>query len=79
LPGETQQLSFDITARQLASFDPSSSSWIAETGNYSVKIGASSRDIRQDAAFKLDNELVVKKENVALLPKAIIPGFKPLK
>ena len=45
-PGESQTLSFDISPRNLASFDPASSSWVAEAGKYTVKIGASSRDIR---------------------------------
>lgn len=79
LPGESQTLSFEISARQLASFDPASSEWIAEAGKYKIKIGASSKDIRLSANFYLDNELVVKKENIALLPQAIISGFKPLK
>jgi beta-glucosidase len=68
-PGESQTLQFDITPRNLASFDPASSSWIAEAGKYEVRIGASSRDIRQAASFNLDRDLIVKKESVALVPK----------
>jgi beta-glucosidase len=78
-PGESQTLEFDITPRHLSSFDPAASSWIAEAGKYEVKIGASSRDIRQKASFKLDRDLVVKKESVALVPKAGINEMKPIR
>ena len=50
-PGESQSLSFALTARDLASFDEPSSSWLAEAGTYTVKIGSSSEDIRQTATF----------------------------
>ena len=50
-PGESQLLSFTLTARDLASFDAASSSWLVEAGTYSVKVGASSEDIRQTAPF----------------------------
>ncbi len=76
-PGESQTLKFDISARDLASFDPVASSWIAEAGKYEVRIGASSRDIRQKASFDLDNELTVKKESVALMPKVSINELRP--
>ncbi len=76
-PGESQTLKFEISARNLASFDPASSSWLAEAGSYTVKIGASSRDIRQTASFTLDSDLTVKKESKALAPKAGINELKP--
>jgi beta-glucosidase len=82
-PGESQTLRFVLKPRQLASFDSTSSSWIAEAGKYDLKIGASSADIRQSASFTLDNDLLVKKENAALIPKAKInelrvgAGFSP--
>ena len=52
-PGEEETLSFTLTARDLASFDEATSSWRAEAGTYTVKIGASSEDIRQTATFAL--------------------------
>jgi beta-glucosidase len=76
-PGEAQTLKFVLSPRNLSSFDPASSSWIAEAGKYEVKIGASSRDIRQTAEFDLDRELMVKKESVALKPKVSINELKP--
>ena len=50
-PGESQSLSFTLTARDLSSFDETSSSWLAEAGTYTVMVGASSEDIRQRATF----------------------------
>ena len=50
-PGESETVSFTLTARDLASFDEASSSWLAEAGTYTVKVGASSEDIRQEATF----------------------------
>jgi beta-glucosidase len=59
-PGESQSLSFELTARDVASFDEASSSWVVEGGSYQVKIGASSEDIRQTASFKANPETVAK-------------------
>ena len=52
-PGEAQTLTFTLTSRDLAAFDAASLSWIAEAGTYTVKIGASSEDIRQTATFTM--------------------------
>ena len=75
-PGESQTLSFILKPRQLASFDAATSSWIAEAGKYDVKIGASSREVRQTAAFTLEKDILVKKESMALVPKVMISGLK---
>ncbi len=69
-PDESQTLTFVIDGRSLASVDPEASAWIADAGTYVAKIGASSEDIRQSAAFTLGQRLVVKKETVSLVPKA---------
>jgi beta-glucosidase len=71
-PGETQTVTFDIEARELASFDTPSSSWIAEAGEYRVMIGASSKDIRQEASFIVDKEIIAKIESKALTPSRTI-------
>jgi len=76
-PGESQIISFDISKKDLASFNPGISSWTAEKGAYTVKIGASSKEIKQTAIFNLGNDIVVKKESSALLPKGKINELKP--
>lgn len=76
-PGRSQTLSFALNPRDLASFDPASSRWLAEAGRYEVKIGASSRDIRQTAPFSLGKEIVVKKVNKALVPQREIKRLYP--
>jgi len=67
-PGEKQTLSFTLKARDLASFDESASSWIAEAGNYEVRVGNSSVNIEQKGSFNLKKELVVEKVSNALAP-----------
>jgi beta-glucosidase len=76
-PGESQILSFEILKKDLASFNPELSSWAAEKGTYTVKIGASSKEIKQTATFSLGNDLIIKKESPALLPKIKIDELKP--
>jgi beta-glucosidase len=55
-PGESETLTFALGLRDLASFDEASLSWMAEAGTYTVKIGASSEDIRQTATFRKARE-----------------------
>lgn len=78
-PGETQTITLALDARNLASFDPSASAWIAEAGTYTVKVGASSQDIRQTATFNLGKETVVKKESAVLQPAEKIIELKASK
>jgi beta-glucosidase len=76
-PGESQVLSFDISKKDLASFDPVLSAWTAEKGLYTVKAGASSKNLSQTATFNLGNDIIVKKESPALLLKDNINELKP--
>lgn len=50
-PGESQNLAFVLTTKDLASYDEGSAAWVAPAGKYTVKIGASSKDIRQSKVF----------------------------
>jgi beta-glucosidase len=67
-PGEAQILSFDIETKDFASFDEASSSWIAEAGNYVVKVGASSLNLKQTANFKIAKDIIAGKVTKALTP-----------
>jgi beta-glucosidase len=75
-PGETETLRFTIEPKDLTSFDTKSASWIAEAGTYTVKIGASSTDIKQSEDFNLKKDLVVEKDHNVLGPKVEIPEFE---
>ena len=50
-PGESEVVTFTLTPRDFTSFDEASSSWVAEAGTYTIKVGASSEDIRQTATI----------------------------
>lgn len=67
-PGESQTMSFNIETKDFASFDEATSSWIAEAGNYALKVGASSTAIKQTANFKIARELNAGKVTKALAP-----------
>ena len=67
-PGESQQLSFELDPRSLASFRSGISAWVADKGEYQVNIGASSRDIRLKAAFNLASDIVVEKVHDVMYP-----------
>lgn len=51
-PGTSQTLNFELTAKDLASYNVESNSWITAAGKYTVKVGASSIDIRQSKVFR---------------------------
>jgi beta-glucosidase len=67
-PGESQQLSFELDERSLASFWSGISSWVADKGDYDVRIGASSKDIRLKDSFNLPKDIVVEKVHDVLYP-----------
>jgi beta-glucosidase len=75
-PGESQTLTFAINAKALASYDTKREAWIAEGGNYTVSIGASSKAIKQTAKFRLAKEMVVEKDQQALAPQVAITELK---
>jgi beta-glucosidase len=75
-PGETQTISFTIKPGDLSSYDTAKSEWIDEAGEYTVKIGAASNDIRQTATFTLPKDLVVEKDTRVLTPPQAIHGLR---
>ncbi len=67
-PGETETLTFTLEAEDLASFDETTSSWRTEPGKYVVKIGSSSKEIKEKDVFVLEKELEVGSVSPALQP-----------
>ena len=66
-PGESQTLTMEIPVRMLASFDEQGSQWLTEAGNYTFRIGSSSRDIKATAVVKVGQ--YTEKVSNALAPK----------
>lgn len=58
-PGETKRVSIPLPARAFAFYDVAQKSWVAEAGEFAIHVGASSRDLRQTAAFTLPATKVV--------------------
>lgn len=78
-PGENQQLSFELDSRSLASFRSGISAWVADKGDYEVRIGASSKDIRHKASFNLPKDIVVEKVHDVLYPNFILKELSRFK
>ena len=76
-PGQSQTLRFDLGASDLTSFDPARSAWVADAGTYTLKVGASSTDIRRSGSFEVPKEMVVGKANKALTPPASLREMRP--
>ncbi|MGH2645765.1 MAG: fibronectin type III-like domain-contianing protein, partial [Chitinophagaceae bacterium] len=75
-PGESETIKFVLDNASLASFDTSKEAWIAESGKYIVKIGASCDDIKQSATFNLDRNIVVEKVSVTMPPQVKIAPMR---
>jgi beta-glucosidase len=50
-PGETETVSLTLDRQSLAFYDPIVADWVTEAGEFEVRIGASSRDIRGKIPF----------------------------
>ena len=75
-PGQSEKITFTITADELASFNSDASSWVADAGIYKVKMGASSLNIKQTGSFSLAKKIVTEKCNKVLLPQVEITELK---
>ena len=53
--GESKSVTFKIDKSHLSFYDIKKKKWVAESGEFEVLIGASSRDIRLKSKFKLIN------------------------
>jgi beta-glucosidase len=76
-PGQSETLSFTLTAKDLASFDENNSQWVAEAGKYTLRVGASSLKINQSATFEIPEEIMVSKVTKALVPQREIQRLSP--
>ena len=52
-PGETAEVTFEITPDKLQFFDDTRHEWVAEAGDFEALVGASSSDIRHKVKFAL--------------------------
>jgi beta-glucosidase len=75
-PGQSQFMVFTLHASDLASFYTDKSEWIADAGEYKVKIGSSSRQIEETAKFNLTKAIVTEKTHKALTPQVAITELK---
>ena len=66
-PGETVNVVLTVNARDLASFDDATSSWVVDEGEYKFLVGASSRDIK--TTLKADVAASSAKVNDILKPQ----------
>ena len=55
-PGETRAVRFTLTRTALSFYDPAREGWVAEPGQFEIRVAASSRDIRARARFVLQGE-----------------------
>lgn len=50
-PGESAEVSFRLRARDVSAYDPASREWAVVPGEFEVRVGASSRDVRLVGRF----------------------------
>ena len=67
-PHQRELLQFHLNAKDLASFDEEKNAWVLEKGTYTIKVGASSEDIKGTATFTVDRDMIVEKVNDVLSP-----------
>ena len=75
-PAESQVLTFTLNPEDLASFYSDKAAWVADAGKYTVKIGASSEDIKLTKSFSLAKAITVEKVHKALVPQVAIDELK---
>ena len=73
-PGESQTLTMSLQLRDLASFDEANSQWLTEAGQYTFRIGSSSRDLPLSATLKLAE--YTEKTNNVMAPKQALNLLK---
>ncbi len=54
-PGESREVRFELSERDFSYYSTRHGQWLAESGEFDILIGASSRDIRQENRVKLQS------------------------
>lgn len=57
-PGESADVAFDLTARDLSYWHPTLRRWVVEGGEFVVEVAASSRDVRGSVSVQVPGERV---------------------
>jgi beta-glucosidase len=71
-PGESREVAFDLTARDLSYWHPVLRRWVVEGGEFVVAVGASSRDLRGSATVVVDgDDLRLPLEELSTVAEAI--------
>ena len=52
--GETVQVKFILDSRAFSYYNETEQKWIKKSGNYTIKVGSSSRDIRQECKINIE-------------------------
>lgn len=76
-PGESQSITFRLTQKDLASFVPQASAWVADQGTYKVEIAASSLNTKQTTTFTVPTKVIVEKVNNVLNNDTDFADLKP--
>ena len=74
-PGASQTITLTLTPAELASFQTATSSWIADAGDYTVKIGTA-EETYASAGFKLAKDVLISKVHKVVVPKVAINELK---
>ncbi len=59
-PGAKTRVTIPLDQSAFSYYDPARKAWVAEAGNFTVLVGSSSRDLRLNGDFTLDETLVQK-------------------
>ncbi|GGN28885.1 MULTISPECIES: glycoside hydrolase family 3 C-terminal domain-containing protein [Marinomonas] len=65
-PGESKEIVFELDYRAFAYWHKEKATWVAESGEYQIHIGASVADIRDTASIVLDTDNTAEQPNPAL-------------
>ncbi|GAB2856857.1 glycoside hydrolase family 3 C-terminal domain-containing protein [Actinocorallia aurea] len=88
-PGETREVTLRLDRRSFAVYDVASRSWLVEAGDFDLRVGASSRDIRATVTVRIESDdiltpvpapagPVATDEEMAALLGRPVPAPRPL-